>query len=86
VRVTGVPQRRCVRHGFRARVRVADASALKRVLVRVDGRLVRKTKTARFRQRVRAHSLRPGRHRLAVVATDSAGNRARQSLQFIRCA
>jgi hypothetical protein len=85
IRVTGVPRRRCVARAFSARVRVADASPLRRVRVRLDGRLLRRTRATRFEVRVRAGRLRAGRHRLSVVARDAVGNRARRTVRFRRC-
>ena len=84
VRVRGVPQR-CVRRSFKVRVRARDSSALKRVTVRLDGRSQRTTQRKRFTMRVRVRGLRPGRHRLSVVARDAAGNRAEKTVRFRRC-
>jgi hypothetical protein len=84
IRVRGVPQG-CAPRSFRARVRVRDDSRLRRVRVSLDGRRVRTTKRRSFRVRVHAARLRPGRHRLAVVAADVAGNRAGKGVSFRRC-
>lgn len=84
IRVAGVP-RRCARRAFTARVRIRDRSALKLVQVRLDGRLMFTTRRKRFGVRIHARSLRPGRHRLSVIARDAAGNRARKTVRFWRC-
>lgn len=82
--LSGVPSRKgCARASFRAGVRVADRSGLRRIAVYLDGRLIRDTRRTRFGMRVRS---RRGRHRLTVLARDGAGNRARRSKVFRRCA
>jgi hypothetical protein len=86
IRVSGMPRSRCLAHRFQVRVRVLDASPLERVQVRLAGRLLRETTEAGFAQRVPVRSLRPGRHRLSVVARDAAGNRGRRAVRFRRCA
>ncbi|MEA2449754.1 MAG: hypothetical protein QOG63_1686 [Thermoleophilaceae bacterium] len=86
IRVTGVPRHRCVARGFRVAVSVVDSSPLARVSVRLDRRRLRKTTASQFDQRVPARGLSSGRHRLAVVARDAAGNRSRRALRFRRCA
>ena len=85
VRITRAP-RRCVTRGFRVHVSIDDVSPLKRVHVWLDRRVLRRTTATRFKQRVRMRGLRAGRHRLSVIARDAAGNRARQTLRFTRCA
>jgi len=84
IRLGGVPsRRRCAHASFPARVRVSDRSGLRRIAVYLNGRLIRDTRKPRFRVRVRT---RPGRHRFTVLARDGAGNRARLSRVFRRCA
>jgi hypothetical protein len=84
IRLRGVPsRRRCARASFPARVRVSDRSGLRRIAVYLDGRLIRSTRKTGFRVRVRT---RRGHHRLTVLARDGAGNRARLSRVFRRCA
>jgi hypothetical protein len=85
IRVRGVPRSGCVRESFRARVRVAEGSALRRATLSVDGRVVRRTRKKRFGARVAARRLDPGRHRLTVTAVDRAGNRAARTVRFMRC-
>jgi len=85
IRIAGVPRGGCVSRGFRLRVRVKDQSALRRVHVRLDRRLIRSTSGARFSALVPARRLRPGRHRLSVAASDRAGNRSRRAVRFKRC-
>jgi hypothetical protein len=85
IRVTRVPPRGCVARDFRVQVLVGDASPLARVRVRLDRRLLRETTAARFSETVPLRGLRAGRHRLSVVASDAAGNRARRTMRFSRC-
>jgi hypothetical protein len=84
VRVTGLP-RRCARHAFRVRVRVREGSALRRGALFRDSRRLRSTRHKRYRVLVRVAHLRPGRHRLKVVAVDAAGNRRAITRRFRRC-
>ena len=87
LRVTtpGVPGR-CVSRGFTARVRVSDASGIRRVDVFLDGRRIKRTTRTRFSVRIGAGRLRAGRHTIRVVATDRAGNRRTVTRSFARCA
>ncbi|MDP9259575.1 MAG: ice-binding family protein [Actinomycetota bacterium] len=87
VRVTtpGAP-RRCVSRGFTARVRVSDASGLRRVDVFLDGRRIKRTTRTRFSVPIKAGQLRAARHRIRVVATDRVGNRRTVTRSFARCA
>jgi len=77
---------RCVSRGFTARLRVSDASGLRRVDVFLDGRRIRRTTRTRFSVRISAGRLRAGRHTIRVVATDRAGNRRTARRSFTRCA
>jgi hypothetical protein len=61
------------------RIRVRDVSALDRAVVRIDGRVVRRTKRKRLRLR-----LQPGL-RVSVTAVDVAGNAARVRTTVPRC-
>jgi hypothetical protein len=85
IRIGRVPRRRCAARDFRVHVSIKDASSLKRVHLRLDRRVLRKTTATHFKQRVRLRGLRAGRHRLSVIARDAAGNRARRTLRFTRC-
>jgi uncharacterized delta-60 repeat protein len=69
------------RHGCRAiRVRITDASALDRVVVRADGRVIRRTTLKRFRVR-----LPRGTRRVSVRATDLAGNLGGRGTRLPHC-
>ena len=85
IRVRGVP-RRCARRPFRARVRVFDASRLRRGHLGVDGRRRRTTAAKRYRVRIPIRGLSAGRHVLRVVAVDRNGNRRALRRGFRRCA
>lgn len=84
-RVAGVPAH-CVRGNFNARVRIRAAGDLRRVRVRLNGRQVMSTTRKSFSVRIPARSMRSGRYRLTVVATDGLGRTARVSRAFRRCA
>jgi hypothetical protein len=87
VRVAGV-RRACVRTSFRATLRITAASgtSLTSVRVTVDGRRVRSTTRSRFSVTINVRRLKAGRHRLRIVATDSAGNRTTVNRSFTKCA
>ncbi len=85
VSVGGVRAAGCLRAAFTARVTIKDASRMRRVVVTVDGRTIRRTKSKRFSITIRASDMRSGRHVLRVVATDARGNRRVVSRGFSRC-
>ena len=76
----------CTTRNFTARVRLRDASGIRRVRVFLDGRLLRRTTRTRFSLRVNVRGLRVGRHRITVVARDRRGNRSVTTRRFGRCA
>ena len=78
--------RRCQRRSFRIRVRIVEQSALRFADVRRGFRRLRRTRRKNFSVRVPVRGLRPGTHRLRFRATDAAGNRARRTVRFRRCA
>jgi hypothetical protein len=81
---SGIP-RRCVRLAFRARWRIADASALRSVRVTLGRRTLARSGRKRLAVRIPAQRLRPGRHTIRVVAIDAHGNRAQRNFRFRRC-
>lgn len=85
VRGTG---RACVRGDFsvRIRARVTSGSRLRSVRVRLDRRLIKRTRRSSFRVRIHAKRLRRGRHRISVRATDRGGRTRVVSRTFRRCA
>ena len=86
VAVGGVQASGCTRSAFSARVTIRDRSALRRVVVSVDGREVKRTKSKQFRVSVSANTMRAGRHTIRVLAVDARGNRTVVSRAFRRCA
>ena len=84
VRAAGIP-RECVAAPFQARLRISDASRLRSVRVRLDGRRLARTTRKRLAVRVPAHRIEGGLHTLAVTAVDAAGNRADRRFRFSRC-
>jgi hypothetical protein len=71
--------RHCVSRGFTARVRVSDASGLRRVDVFLDGKRIKRTTRTRFSVPISAGRLRAARHTIRVVATDRAEPKDRQA-------
>jgi hypothetical protein len=63
-----------------------EQSALRFADVRRGFRRLRRTRRKNFSVRVPVRGLRPGTHRLRFRATDAAGNRARRTVRFQRCA
>ena len=85
VRFRRVPTRRCTRRDFTARVRIGERGGLRRAALYLDGKRVRVTRRRAFGRRIRAARMRPGAHRLTVIARDAAGNRGRGTKRFRRC-
>ena len=88
--IAGVPTA-CVTGAFRVRVTARDNRALQRIVVRRDGRRVvqrrlRGVRRTSFTVRIDATRLRSGRHRISLVAQDTAGNRRTATVRFTRCA
>jgi Calx-beta domain len=74
VRVAGV-RSACISKAIRVRFSINTSSTLKSVRVTLDGKRVASTKKKRFTVGVNAKKLTAGRHRLVVVATDTAGKK-----------
>jgi hypothetical protein len=83
IRILGVPRKRCVRRGFRARIRVS-AVALRRVNVMVDRRTVARKRRERFTVRIRTGSLH-GRHHRLTVRVAHRGAPGRKTVRFRTC-
>jgi hypothetical protein len=77
---------RCPGRAFTARIRVSDASGLRRVDVFLDGRRIKRTTQTRFSVRINVGNSRARRHTIRVVATDLAGNQRTVTRRFARCA
>jgi uncharacterized repeat protein (TIGR01451 family) len=86
IAVAGVSASRCVRGSFRATFRIRDRSRMRRIVVKLNGRVVKRTTRKRFSVEIAAASMRSGRHSLRVIAVDRAGNRRATSRSFVRCA
>ena len=84
IRAGGLP-RRCARRSFRARLRIADDSALRTARVALGRRTLVRSTRSRLSVRIAARGFRPGAHRLRVVAIDAHGNRTRRIFRFRRC-
>ena len=85
-RISARVPRACASRSFRSRVRVSSSSRVTRVTVALDGRRIRTSRRGSFTVRVPVNRLRPGRHRLRIVATDAAGNRTARTVRFRVCA
>jgi hypothetical protein len=77
--------RSCAARRLRFNVRVGSVGGLRTARALVDGKVVRRSSKGRFRLRLRARLLRPGRHRLRVLAVDGSGRRAAEAVGFRRC-
>jgi Tol biopolymer transport system component len=84
VRVAGISQGCTASTALRVPVRINER--VRRVGVRLDGRLIRRTSSRRFTVVINARRLREGRHTLRVVAVDAAGNRTTLRRPIVRCA
>jgi hypothetical protein len=78
------PRVRLFRHRLRGGrldliARARDAAGIARIGLRIDGREVRARRASRLRYR---WSVRPGRHRIGVVAYDKRGNRTTYLLKL----
>ncbi|HEY7599845.1 MAG TPA: Ig-like domain-containing protein, partial [Candidatus Limnocylindrales bacterium] len=60
-------------------IKARDKAGIARVELRIDGRKVRAKRASRLSYRWR---LRPGRHRIVVVAVDKRGNRATERVKL----
>jgi len=87
ITLAGIPRRGCARRDVRARVRIDDNSALRGVVVRLNGRKLKTTRSKRFSVRVRKARMRKGRNRnrVTVTAVDARGNRFVRTRRFTRC-
>ena len=84
IRAAGIP-RRCATRPFRAGFRIADASRLRSVRVRLNRRRIATSRRKRLRVRIPVRRLRAGRHTIRVNATDAAGNSTKRRFSFRRC-
>jgi hypothetical protein len=76
----------CVDNGFRAKVSIHDKSRrMRKVEVRVDGKLIKRTTRKQFSFFVSVAGLRAGRNTIRVLAVDPDGNRRVVSASFSRC-
>lgn len=85
IAVAGVSRIGCASARFTAGVRVRSGISLRRVVVRLDGRAIRRTSRKRFGVAIPAGRLDGGSHRIVVAVTDRAGNRSRSARSFNRC-
>ena len=84
IRAAGIP-RRCATRPFRAAFRIAGASRLRAVHVRLDRRRIATSRRKRLSVRIPVGRLRAGRHTIRVTATDAAGTHSRRRFGFRRC-
>jgi len=77
---------RCVERGFRVKIRIRDASRMRKVDVFVDGKLIKRSTRKQFSVWVNLSGLRSGSNTIRVVAIDRTGRRGVASRSFRRCA
>jgi hypothetical protein len=75
--------RRCAGKSARFAVNVRAASPVRKVRVIVDGKQVRRAQ--RRLSRIVVRGLKPGRHKIRVVAVDGKGKRSQAAQKFRRC-
>lgn len=85
VYIHGLPREHCGPHGLRVKLHVVHEAKLSSVVVRVNGRKIRKTRRGLFIVRIPARRLRKGTNRIVVSARDARGNTATRSARFRRC-
>jgi len=85
--VTGGPGNAssCTARGFTAKIKIHSSSALRKVDVSVDGKLIKRTTRKQFSVRVNVAGLRAGRNTIRVDATDVNGRRDVATKSFRRC-
>ncbi|HEX6458551.1 MAG TPA: hypothetical protein VF032_06515 [Thermoleophilaceae bacterium] len=85
VGVAGV-RRACVSKAFHVRFRIATtSSSVKSVVVKLDGRRIKKTTKRSFTLTINSKKLKAGRHRLTITATDSNGRATTTRKSFSVC-
>jgi DNA-binding beta-propeller fold protein YncE len=77
--------RRCIRPRAAGRVTVESHARLRRVRLRLNGRIFRTLRRGRFRFRVPRHLGSRRRHRLSAVASDRIGRRGARVVRLPRC-
>jgi hypothetical protein len=85
VQIKNVPGA-CVSSNFRARVRIGDESKLKRVVAKLDGKRIDKTKKKQFSLSIPVRKLDRGKHTLKITAVDEFGNKSSKKKTFRVCA
>ena len=85
VGVAGV-RRACVSKSFHVRFHIATtASSVKSVVVKLDGKRIKKTSKGSFTLTINSKKLKAGRHRLTITATDSNGHVTTTHKSFSVC-
>lgn len=76
----------CTSHGFKAEIRIHDASGVRSVDVSVDGKVIKRSTREDFSVWVSVTGLGSGSNSIQVVAVDRSGRRRAVSRSFRRCA
>ncbi|MFL5875736.1 MAG: hypothetical protein ACJ76T_07615 [Solirubrobacteraceae bacterium] len=84
--VAGVPRSGCTSSRFVMRVRVRGTATRVGVRVEIDGRVVARSTRKSFTVSINAKRLKPGRHRVTVVARGTNARSSTTSVTFRRCA
>jgi hypothetical protein len=79
------PRRRCAGRRFSIHVSLIDGNAVRSVVVRLDGRRLFTTTKKVFKLHAPVSHVRPGAHRLEVIASDAAGWTGVKSARVVRC-
>ena len=86
IRIFGVKRRGCTHRSFAVRVTASDDGfGIRSVELSLGSRRMILTKRSDFSRRIAVRRLRPGPHRVVVVATDRAGNMGRKAIVFRPC-
>lgn len=84
IHVKGMPET-CTVSDFRVRIRVEHPVSLRRVRVRLDRQTLKRTNRKRFTVTVPARNLRPGDHRLRILAVDRYDVQRERKFRVTRC-
>jgi hypothetical protein len=85
IHVKGI-RRACLKKRVVVRVQISDASGIRSVVVKLDGKRIRRgVKKSGFKLVLDPRKLKAGKHLLQIVAVDNAGNRRIVKKRFTRC-
>jgi hypothetical protein len=85
IRIAGLPERKCTKGSFVAKVRIVHAGTPRLVAVYFDGRKAGVTQQTRFKLRVHTEGLKRGVHKLRLRVVGENGRKASKTAAFRRC-